>query len=301
MLNNENITYKRGQVYAGVDGRQWVYWGAIRNYVSSDDNRPRSTTNKEVGRFYAPGHTPKGYYCPSHETKQADLYFDKLTFISTSVKDLELVNSGVDMKLIELIRQSIKDVKKLVNPDSEWSYDAVVYWMHGLERFIKCLNELNNGPFPNVCSGHHQLNSVLEKRLSQVELKELTTSIESANDVTIAELKKLAKTLDKERLKILNNFGVKRKYIEGYIEKYYDNPEKEFLDSLISNVMIQEMDFVNGYINIDNVSVAVDVSESASGSIVYWSHRNVGKATINGVEYTGNFYSSASHGWNYND
>jgi hypothetical protein len=301
MLNKEGVSYKRGQVYVDESGKNWVYWGTVREWIGYDKG-PHSKTNSSVGKFYEMGHVPKGYYSPHHETISRHLCYDNVGFVANSVKDLQLINSGVDIKLINLLIKAIKDIKCLpTSQDEEWSYDAVVYWMHGLERFVTCLAELKPGEINSV-SGHHQLNSVLEPRLRNADITaHLEEPIKNANEQTIVELKKLAKIIEKERIKVLTNQSVKRKYVEGYIEKYYDDPEKEFLNSLISWNMINDMDLTTYSLGISNVNVKVDVSESCSGSIQYWSHRNVGSASINGIVHSGDFYSNKSHGWNWND
>jgi len=304
MINNEGVAYKRSQIYSDESGQYWVYWGAVREYY---DN-PKSTygrvsrSSKILGIFYEIGKEPKGYWAPNHETNRVELPYDKVTYVANNLKGLALLQSGVDIKLINLLNNAIKDIKKLVHAnDEEWTYDAVVYWMHGLERFIRCLNELKPG-VANMCIGQHQLNSILEPRMRNSEIESnIVDPIKNANDQTIVELKKIAKIMEKERLKILDDLGVKRRYVEGYIEKYYNHPEIEFLNSLISTSMIDCMDFKTSGLDISDVNVTVDVHETANGNIQYWSYRNVGSASVNGTVYSGNFYSDKSHGWNWNN
>jgi len=304
MLNKEGIALKRGQIHEDESGQHWVYWGAVREYYDNPKSiyGRVSRSSKTLGIFYEIGKEPKGYWAPHHETRRVDLLYDKVTFVAQNLKGLALVKSGVDIKLIDLLNKLIKDIKNLVNAnDEEWTYDAIVYWMHGLERFVNCLNELKPD-VANVCNGHYQVNSVLEPRLKNDELKsKLIDPINNANEQTIIELKKIAKTIEKERTKVLDDFGVKRKYVEGYIEKYYNHPETEFLNSLISWDIINGLDFKKYGLSISDVKVEVKVNESCMGNIQYWSYRNVGSANINGHVFTGDFYSNKSHGWNWDN
>jgi hypothetical protein len=296
----DTIKRKMGQVYVDKDGNMWVYRVAGRKYDPNSKSRYTSYVNDpETGRYLPLEKSSSGSGNMMLSGDLKTIRNEDLTFVADNKTALKKAAEGVDVKLIKTLSGMVKIVESYEH-NTEYTWDSIVNRLIGM-RHMPAVFAKDVIDKDLLKLKMYSVRNVMSMRSSDFEEK-VATPLINANDKTILELRKVFGKAYRISQRLLSSYSVKENYIEEQIGRYYREEEAEFLRSLTrAHGISSKIDLIKDGFNVDKVEVKVKCDESGMGNIVYWHYRNVGSAVINGERYEGEYYSSKSHGWNYDN
>ena len=296
----DTIKRKMGQVYVDNDGNLWVYRVAARKYNPNSKSKYNCYTNDpEAGRYLPLDKYSSGSRNSALIDHVKTIRNEELTFVADNKTALKKAAEGVDVKLVKTLMGMVKIVESYEN-NTEYTWDAVVNRLISMRHMpVVFAKDVIDKDLLKLKM--YSVRNVMSMRSVEFEEK-VANPLINANANTIVELRRVFDKAYKVSQRLLSSYSVKENYINEQIDRYYREEESEFLRSLIrAHGLIGAIDLVKDGFNIDKVEVKVDCNESGMGNIVYWHYYNVGSAVINGDRYEGRYYSSKSHGWNYDN